>query len=124
MSDLKKSIRPEINGLAPASSPAEVFQNEVLRPILKMQHDLLIPIFVRYIQKKKVPLSKWESQKQLSWIDNSLKKDQRLRQFMLGLIIGHFTVEEWQQYQTLEPELARRIIQLLIQRIQSSLPLC
>lgn len=121
MSELKKGIRPEITGLRPASSPAEAFQNEVLRPILKMQHDLLIQIFAHYTKKKKVPLSRWAQEKQLTWILETLKKDQRLRQLMLGLIIGQFTIEEWQGYQELESELARRIIQMLTKRLQDSL---
>ena len=121
MNDLKKGIRPEIVGLLPASSPAEAFQNEVLRPILKMQHDLLIPIFAHYTKKKKVPLTKWALEKQKSWIEDSLKKDQRLRQLMLGLIIGQFTEEEWQGYQELESELARRIIQMMTKRLQDAI---
>ena len=120
MFEPKQSIRPEIPGLEPAATPAESFQNEVLRPILKMQHALLVSIFVNYLQRKKVPLAKWTENEQLAWIENGLKKDQRLRQLLLGTIIGHFTLDEWEQYQTQESELARRIIQMLNQRLQSA----
>ncbi len=121
MSGPKKGIRPEIVGLLPATHPAEAFQNEVLRPILKMQHELFLAIFSNYVQKKKVPLAKWARQEQMTWVQNSLQKDQRLRQLMLGLVIGHFTMEEWQDYLALESELARRTIQMVIQRLQDSL---
>ena len=44
MNDPKKSIRPEIKTIASTEgmSEEEKFQNETLRPIIKLQHDLLL----------------------------------------------------------------------------------
>lgn len=119
MPDPKLSIRPKISGLEPATTPAERFQNQTLRPILKMQNELLCAIFSNYLQRRKVPFQQFSPDKQLQWIENALQKDQRLRQLMLGTVVGHFTLNEWEYYRTEESELTRRTITMLIQRLQS-----
>ena len=121
MPDPKLTIRPEIPGLEAASSPAEQFQNQTLRPILKMQNDLLLAIFANYLQRKKVPFPQFSPKKQLDWIENCLQKDQRLRQLLLGTVIGLFTLEEWDTYDSMAAELSRRTITMLTQRFQNQL---
>jgi hypothetical protein len=121
MPDPKLTIRPEISGLEPASSPAEQFQNQTLRPILKMQNDLLLAIFANYLQRRKVPLLQFAEKKQLDWIEHCLQKDQRLRQLLLGAVVGLFTVEEWETYQSMSAELSRRTLTMLTQRFQNQL---
>jgi len=119
MPDPKLSLRPDIPGLEPASSPAERFQNQTLRPILKMQNDLLLAIFVNYLRQKKVPFAQFSPSRQVEWIENCLQKDQRLRQLLLGAVIGLFTLEEWHTYQASRAELSRRTITMLVQRFQN-----
>ncbi len=117
----KKSIRPVIVTGQAVQSEAENFQNEVLRPILKLQNDLLLAIVRHFLQKRKV---KWESlskQARLDWIAHSLRKDLRMRNLLLGTIIGHFTLEEWQIFQSNEAELTRRIIEMMAKRLQEQL---
>ena len=48
-------IRPIIQGLGSKvpNSTEEKFQNETLRPIIKMQHDLLVKYFRSYLLNKK-----------------------------------------------------------------------
>lgn len=121
MSDPKLTIRPDIPGLDPAATPMERFQNETLRPILKMQNDLLLAVFANYLRGKKVPFQQFSKARQLEWIENCLQKDQRLRQLLLGAVIGLFTLEEWQTYESSSAELSRRTITMLIQRLQNQL---
>ena len=55
MSIDRKEIRPIIIGLDSKipNSVEEKFQNETLRPIIKMQHDLLLKYFSSYLLSKK-----------------------------------------------------------------------
>ncbi|MDD7913134.1 hypothetical protein [Polaribacter ponticola] len=49
--------RPVLSNLVnKGTSEIEKFQNEVLRPIVKMQHQLLIASFKNYLQKRKIDL--------------------------------------------------------------------
>ena len=54
MSDARRALRPTI-ATAPAATADERFQNTALRPVLKLQHDLLLAVFRHYLTKRKVP---------------------------------------------------------------------
>ena len=51
-----KSIRPEIlsTTINDSMSSDERFQNLVLRPVIKLQNDLLIEVFTNYVAKHKM----------------------------------------------------------------------
>ncbi len=118
MLDPRQSIRPTIITEKPAQSSAEQFQNEVLRPILKLQNELLIAIVAHFIQKRKVKWQGLSPQARLDWVTHSLRNDLKMRALLFGTIIGHFTLAEWQTFQADEAELTRRITELMTQRLQ------
>ena len=78
----KTSIRPVIEGLVSANkiTSEELFQNETLRPIIKMQHDLLLAYFKEYILSKKCKFNELGELKQLDFISAAFQKDIRLDQ--------------------------------------------
>lgn len=115
----KKKIRPHIITADTTHSVEEMFQNEVLRPVLKLQNQLLLHLFQQYLHKQKTPFARWTEAKQLEFIRQSIQRDQRFATLLLGTIIGHFTIEEWKIYQNHEADLRRRIRSLIIQRLQS-----
>jgi hypothetical protein len=104
-----------------ATSIAEQFQNNSLRPILKLQNQLLLRIFEQYIKKRKGVFYQLAYEKQAAYIQQSIQKDAPLRNFLIGSICGLFTIEEWQIYQQHEGELRKRLLQLLIVRLQSQI---
>lgn len=114
-----RELRPEIPSIREdqMSSTAEQFQNETLRPILKLQNDLLLDVFKSYIQKRKGEFYKLKPAKRLAWIDQSVRKDLKFRNFLAGLIAGHFTQKEWEAFAAEESELTRRIVNLIVQRL-------
>ena len=114
-------IRPTIKIDKPAATMMEQFQNEVLRPVIKMQNDLVLDIYKHFLLKRKVPFNGMSIPKRKEWIANSLSKDNRLRGIMLGSIVGHFTKEEWAFYADHEGEVRRRIINLITQRLQDQM---
>ena len=101
-------------------SAEEGFQNEFLRPILKEQNDLLVGIFKHYLVKHKVQFEKYSPEDQANYIENTIKKDAQLRNYFVGTIIGKLSVENYQVFIAMETELNRRIITMLVQRIQNN----
>lgn len=116
-----QKIRPTINLEIQAESEVERFQNEVLRPILKLQNDLLIQIFIQYCHQRKGLFFKLSEKDKSLYIDQSIRKDMKFKHYLEGTITGHFTLEEYQLFLQNEEELTKRMIHLLIQRLQSQL---
>ncbi|MFK7773368.1 MAG: glyoxalase [Saprospiraceae bacterium] len=116
-----KSLRPLIPTISEKNitSESEHFQNVTLRPILKLQHDLLIQIFHQYTIHRKNVFQKLSPEKKLEYIEHSIRKDLTFRSLLIGTIVGHFTTEEYQIYAQQETELRKRLINMLIERIKS-----
>ena len=123
MSDLKKSIRPEIKTIVSTKgmSPEEKFQNEVLRPIIKLQHDLLLAFFENHLARKKVDIRKLTLSKKSELLANIFANDNRFKTELRGLIIGHFTKEEYAVYQKMPVEINKRIMGIVKERLLSVL---
>ncbi|MCI5082663.1 MAG: hypothetical protein MRY78_13270 [Saprospiraceae bacterium] len=119
--DPRLRIRPTITTAYSAEKEAEVFQNNTLRPVLKLQNDLLVNMYQHYMKKRKIPFASMQREQQRTQISNSISKDNRLRGLLFGMIIGHFTTEELQTYLEAESEMNRRITSMLIQRLQDQL---
>ena len=118
MPDTRKSIRPAIAVEKPAETAEESFQNEVLRPILKLQNELLLAIFRHFMEKRKIAFHKMPRLRQLQQIEQSLSKDNSLRKLLLGAVIGQFTPEEYDTFLHQEAEATRRIMAMMAQRLQ------
>ena len=103
-------------------SALELFQNQTLRPVIKMQHDLLIASFNMYKAKRKIDFSSLTDQKKRSKSKAVFVKDINYKNLTLGFIIGAFSLEEFAYYSLNASELNKRIIQIVIQRVQDSLP--
>lgn len=101
----------------------ERFQNETLRPILKLQNSLFIEIFQNYIEKHKGIYHKFNLNEKLNYIESCLIKDQKLRNYLKGIIIGHFTLEEYGIYKKQSSELSKRMINMLKERLKDQLQL-
>jgi hypothetical protein len=104
-------------------SATELFQNEVLRPILKKQNDLLIIIFKHYVVKQKINFNQYDTKDQLSYIEKTIRNDLKFRSLLLGTIIGHLSDSQFDEYSKIDTELGRRIITMLIQRLKNQLVL-
>ena len=102
-----------------AVNPAELFQNRTLRPILKLQNDILDAIFKNYIIKRKGVFHKLDASKRVQYIEYSIRKDLKFKNLLVGVITGHFTLEEWERFIADERELTKRMTNLLVQRLTS-----
>ncbi|PWJ44115.1 hypothetical protein BC781_101465 [Sediminitomix flava] len=122
MLDQRESIRPEIPRAVVRSNmtEAEQFQNKTLRPIAKMQHSLLIAVFQDYLEKKKHVVYHLSEKIFNEYLENTFAKDIAFRSHLKGLIIGHFTMEEYSFYISNNSEINKRITNLLKERLRSS----
>lgn len=102
-------------------SVIELFQNQTLRPVIKMQHDLLIASFKNYIAKRKIDFSTLTDQKKRSKTKAVFVKDINYKNLTLGFIVGAFSADEYAYYSSNSSELNRRILQIITQRVQDSL---
>ncbi len=112
-------LRPNLQLSTLKSGPEEQFQNETLRPILKLQHPLLAQLMFAQIRKYKGLFSILSKPARLEWIANTLREDARLRHLLTGMILGHFTLEELKSFEANEAECMRRLMQMMLQRLQS-----
>ena len=99
----------------------EYFQNAVLRPILKLQNDLFISVFKNYIKKHKNVFYELSIEKKQRYIEHAIQKDIKFRNSLKGIIIGMFTVEEYETYTLNSSALNKRMMNLLIVRLKDQL---
>ncbi|HIB38150.1 glyoxalase [Mesonia sp.] len=118
-------IRPEIPSakISANMSAEEHFQNATLRPVIKLQHHLLIEAFKNYAKKHKNVFFELSLERRLIYIDNAIHKDQKFRNSLKGMIIGQFTVNEYLEYIENSSALNKRMMNLVTQRIQDSIQL-
>lgn len=121
---LIKEIRGESLGDTNIQSTSEeLFQNEVLRPILKLQNDLFIASFINYISKYKRDFYTRTVENKLSIIENAIQKDIKFRNALKGMIIALFTTDEYALYIKNSSSLNKRMMNLLIERLKSQVQL-
>ena len=119
---MTKKERPILSDLVNAgTSDVEKFQNEVIRPIIKMQHNLLIAFFKSYVQQRKIDFISLTLEKKNKHIRSMLTKDINFKNILLGSIIGHFSMDEFSFYHKNTSEVNRRIVQITKQRLQDSI---
>ena len=123
MIDNKKHIRPTIGNIATLdyTSDEEKFQNTTLRPIIKMQHDLLVAFFNHYVASKKIAFAQLDGIKKKETLEGIFKTDHQFKTEIRGLIIGQFTVEEFDEYAANTTAFNKRIIAIIKQRLLSIL---
>ena len=119
---MHKKERPVLSNLINSgTSEIEEFQNNILRPIIKMQHMLLIAFLKNHLQKRKVDFFVLPDKKKRSKISSFFKTDNNFKNMMLGFIVGHFSIDEFKFYADNSSEINRRILQIISQRIKDSI---
>ncbi|WP_299554616.1 glyoxalase [Seonamhaeicola sp.] len=120
-----KDIRPEISSttINDHMSSDERFQNQVLRPVIKLQNELLIAVFKNYIVKHKSVFFDLTLEKRIDYIENAIHKDMKFRNSVKGMVIGLFTVEEYSMYTQNSSALNKRMMNLVKERLLSQIQL-
>lgn len=115
-------LRPDLNlSSSDNISPAEDFQNQTLRPILKLQNDLFTAYFKDYVQSHKKDFESLSAEKKSQLITQSLQNDLVLKNTFIGMTVGMFTDEEMQTFLADRKVFSKRIVTMLIERLRSQL---
>ena len=105
------------------SSAEERFQNQTLRPILKLQNELLLEVFINYAKIQKGVFFELSLSKKQLYIENALQKDVKFSNSLKGMIIGLFTIAEYKEYSLNTSNINKRIGNLLMERFKSQMQL-
>jgi hypothetical protein len=118
-------FRPEIHKarVTPDMSSDEQFQNGTLRPIIKFQNPLLIAAFRNYIHKHKNFFYGLTLEKKLDYVEHAIQKDMKFRNSLKGMMIGQFTVEEYEIYIQNSSALNKRMMNMVIERLKDQVQL-
>lgn len=112
-------MRPDLGLDTSQSMAMERFQHETLRPLLKLQHPLLVRQFEAFLVETKQDLTTQSAGQRESYIAHACKVHKRLRATFFGLVTGVMTEEEYQFYLANRGECNKRLTQMLIQRLSS-----
>ena len=118
-------IRPEIPNarLDTLMSEEEYFQNKTIRPIAKLQNNLLVEVFKHYIQKHKKVFYDLSVEKRIDYIENAIHKDMKFRNSLKGIMIGQFTIEEHHKYVSNSSALNKRMMSIVKERLKQNIQL-
>jgi hypothetical protein len=118
---MKRKERPVLKNLIQENTTEiEKFQNTVLRPIIKMQHNIIILFFKHCLVNRKIAIQELSEKELLAIISTFFGKDNKFKNQLLGLVVGQFYEEEFQFYLKLYSEMNRRIVQIITQRLSDS----
>ena len=117
--DNRIEIRPIISAIdrSKNSTPIEQFQNETLRPILKLQNELLQKFFLNNLREKNIDWFNLPKLKRKKALNDSFKNDAKFKNAITHLIIGHFTVEEFEYFEQHQKDFKKRISKMAEQRL-------
>lgn len=119
-----KEFRGETIGtVTEQSSSDELFQNQVLRPILKLQNDLFVAVFSNHLVKNRIDFNSFSVEKKLITIENAIQKDIKFRNALKGMIIALFTTDEYVLYIKNSSSLNKRMMGMLIERLKEQVQL-
>tara|TARA_Y100001978_G_C23649799_1_gene412796 strand:+ start:500 stop:871 length:372 start_codon:yes stop_codon:yes gene_type:complete len=98
----------------------ELFQNMVLRPVIKMQHDVLILRVKSYFVSKSVMFNVMDKNKRALAIEQAFTNDNSFKKEIQGMILGQLNTSEYQLYLNYERTMNKRIIQIVRNRMLDS----
>ena len=115
---MSNKIRPVLKNLINSNtSDLERFQNQVIRPIIKMQNNFLVMFFEDYLKNRKIEFYILKYEDQENKINTILTKDINFKNILLGSIVGHFDENEIKVYLKSTSEFNKRVIQMIKQRL-------
>jgi len=113
-------IRPELS-IQEGHGEIEAFQNKVLRPLLKLQNDLLLSITRDYLLRKHKQFNAYKVGVQQQLLQTAGKQDLEFKYMLINSIVGLLTLDELEHYHRYRSEMNKRIVQMAIERILSQL---
>ncbi len=113
--DSLKSIRPEVPGIQPASSEDEAFFHEVMRPVLKMLHRVVMDV-VRSRVKMADGFEGSQAEAE-AWVRKAILQQPMLMAELTGVFEAWLTVTERAYFGRERKILGKKLRNLLLHRI-------
>lgn len=116
------ALRPEVAHQSSDSSLITVadFLHQVLRPVLKLQHEVLLATVTDFAHDYHLPLATASPAEATRFLTELLARNTRLRATVVGLVVGLLTGSELAFYRQHRAELNRRLLDLATERVRSS----
>ena len=116
------ALRPDIPSIKRLESMTDVekFQNDVIRPILKYQHDVIVGYAISKAVNRNSKFPNLIAIEKERYFDKVTLKDSKIKQELNGMVLGLMTVEEMNKYLAIESEYKRRINSMIRERIVST----
>jgi len=115
------ALRPSLELSVAQSSEEERFQNLVIRPIVKMQHELLINLVQHFPHFNNVMKSRDNYQKFRENLTVYLNKNQSTKHQLIGTVIGMMTMSELTEYMYNTQVFNKRIVNIIAKRVADTL---
>lgn len=114
------ALRPQLPQVLPASgdaTPAD-FLHHTLRPLLKLQNELLLTVVADFVRDHHIALAAASTTEQERLLAELLTRNTKLRYTVIGVMCGLFTSAELAHYRQHRSELNRRLLELATRRVQ------
>jgi hypothetical protein len=117
------TLRPPVAAeLAPeAAATPDDFQHRTLRPVLKQLNGHLLRLVADTSRDYRLPLATASAADQQRLLQELLQRNSRLQHTITGMATGLLTASEYAYYRRHRPELNRRLLQLVQQRVLTQL---
>ncbi|MBO2010668.1 hypothetical protein [Hymenobacter negativus] len=113
--DALLNLRPTVpTETTDADGSAGAFLHATLRPVLKLQNDLLLAVVADFVREHHITLRPTDQHHQLAEL---MSRNTKLRYTVVGLITGQFTTEEYAFYRQHRSECNRRLLELAQRRV-------
>lgn len=114
------TLRPEL-ALGNCKTEEEQFQNQVLRPILKFQNEVIIELCKNYITRHYRNFNALKQSAQETLLIRASKQDPEFRNPLIYIIVALLSSAELKLYNANRASYNKRIVQMALQRILSQL---
>ena len=114
---LRPAIATEAASATAGAASVDDFLHLTLRPVLKLQNDLLLAAVADFVADHHIPLAKASPTDQQRLLAELLARNIKLRYTLVGLVTGAFTAEEYAFYRQHRGEINRRLHELAQRRV-------
>ena len=97
-----------------AADTVGAFLHATLRPVLKLQNDLLLAVVADFVRDHHIILRPTDQHHQLTEL---LGRNTKLRYTVVGLITAQLTATEYAFYRSQRAELNRRLLEMALRRV-------
>ena len=97
-----------------AADTVGAFLHATLRPVLKLQNDLLLAVVADFVRDHHIILRPTDQHHQLTEL---LGRNTKLRYTVVGLITAQLTAPEYAFYRSQRAELNRRLLEMALRRV-------